>query len=201
MARIMSQIDYIFQSLDDALKLKAAIINDNKLIKVIETVANLCITALQGQQRIFFAGNGGSAADAQHLATELASRFMYDRPGLAALALTTNSSLLTAIGNDYGYDQIFSRQLVAHSRPGDIFIGISTSGNSPNILLAFERCRSLGVITVGLAGNSGKIQTQCDYLIAVPSQITPRIQEAHITIGHIICGLIENELFPRREIL
>jgi len=195
----MTNYNYILNSLHDALLLQTAIINDPALIKSIEDVATICVAALRAEKRIFFAGNGGSAADAQHLATELASRFMYDRAGIAALALTTNTSLLTAISNDYGYEQIFERQLAAHARVGDIFFGITTSGNSPNILRALNYCRALGVITVGLSGNRGEIQTQCDYLIAIPSNMTPRIQEAHITIGHIICGLIEAELFPRGE--
>jgi D-sedoheptulose 7-phosphate isomerase len=122
---------------------------------------------------------------------------MYDRPGLAAIALTTDTSMLTAIGNDYGFDHLFERQLEANARKGDIFIAITTSGNSPNVLRALARCRELGVISVGLAGNGGDIQAMCDYLIAVPSDSTPRIQEAHITISHIICGLVESAMFPR----
>lgn len=123
---------------------------------------------------------------------------MYDRPGLPAMALTTDTSMLTAIGNDYGFERLFERQLEANARKGDLFIGITTSGNSANVLRAMARCRDLGVISVGFAGSGGKIQTMCDYLIAVPSDSTPRIQEAHITIGHIICGLVESAMFPQK---
>lgn len=190
--------DYITQSLIESISVKQSILADQVLLSAIQAAANVCLSAFLRGNRVLLAGNGGSAADAQHIAAEFVSRFLYDRPGLPAIALTTDTSMLTAIGNDYGYERIFERQLEANARKGDIFIGITTSGNSPNVLTAMARCRSLGVTTVGLAGNGGKIQTMCDYLIAVPSDATPRIQEAHITIGHIICGLVESAMFPRQ---
>ncbi len=191
-----SNLNYIQQSLSDSVAIKLAILADQTLLSVIQQVAAVCITTFQSGNRILLAGNGGSAADAQHIAAELVSRFMYDRPGLPAIALTTDTSMLTAIGNDYGYERLFVRQLEANARKGDLFIGITTSGNSPNILRAIERCRDLGVISVALSGSGGRIQTMCDYLIAVPSNCPPRIQEAHITLGHIICGLVETAMFP-----
>lgn len=143
-----------------------------------------------------FAGNGGSAADSQHLAGELVSRFKFDRPGLAAWALTTDSSVLTAIGNDYGYERVFARQLEAVGAPGDILIAISTSGRSLNILKALEESRRKGIVTVGFTGEAGgDMPPLCDHLIRVPSSETPKIQEGHIVLGHIICGLIECQMF------
>lgn len=189
--------EYIKKSLTDSVGVKLAILSDEVILGAISKVSATCVDVLKAGGRILIAGNGGSAADAQHIAAEFVSRFMYDRPGLPAIALTTDTSMLTAIGNDYGFERLFERQLEANARSGDIFIGITTSGNSPNVLRAIERCRDLGVSSVGLAGNGGKIQTMCDYLIAVPSPSTPRIQEAHITIGHIICGLVESAMFPK----
>jgi D-sedoheptulose 7-phosphate isomerase len=193
-----NSLKYVKESLLQSIAVKQAILKSDNLINSIQTGADVCIAALRAGNRILLAGNGGSAADAQHIAAEFVSRFMYDRPGLAAFALTTDTSMLTAIGNDYGFERLFERQLEANSRKGDVFIGISTSGNSPNVLRALARCRDLGVTSVGLAGSGGQIQTVCDYLIAVPSDSTPRIQEAHITIGHIICGLVESAMFPQQ---
>jgi len=192
-----SEMNYIKQSICDSIAVKQAILANESLLTTIKNVANISTDALRRGNRILLAGNGGSAADAQHIAAEFVSRFMYDRPGLPSMALTTDTSMLTAIANDYGFEQLFVRQLEANARKGDVFIGITTSGNSPNVLRAFEICRGLGIISVGLAGNGGKIQSMCDYLISVPSDSTPRIQEAHITIGHIICGLVEVALFPQ----
>ena len=149
---------------------------------------------------ILLAGNGGSAADAQHIAGELVSRFAFDRPGLPAIALTTDSSILTAIGNDYGYEKLFARQVQAHSNKGDVFIGYSTSGKSPNILRALEEAQDLGLVCVGLTGNrGGPMQGLCDYLLEIPSDDTPKIQEGHLVLGHILCGLIEKRLFARPQ--
>jgi len=192
-----SEMNYIKQSICDSIAVKQALLANESLLTTIKNVANVSTDALRRGNRILLAGNGGSAADAQHIAAEFVSRFMYDRPGLPSMALTTDTSMLTAIANDYGFEQLFVRQLEANARKGDVFIGITTSGNSPNVLRAFEICRGLGIISVGLAGNGGKIQSMCDYLISVPSDSTPRIQEAHITIGHIICGLVEVALFPQ----
>ena len=142
------------------------------------------------------AGNGGSAADAQHIAGEFVSRFAFDRPGLAAIALTTDTSILTAIGNDYGYEKLFSRQVQALGSKGDIFIGYSTSGRSPNVLRAFEEARSKGIVCVGFTGNKGGPMIElCDFLLAVPSDETPKIQEGHLVLGHILCGLVERAMF------
>ena len=148
------------------------------------------------------AGNGGSAADAQHIAAEFVSRFNFDRPGLPALALTTDTSILTAVGNDYGYEKLFQRQIEANGVAGDVFLGISTSGNSPNILRALEAARLKGITTFGLTGEGGgKMRALCDHCLCVPSADTPRIQEAHILIGHTLCAMVELALFedPRAQ--
>ncbi len=171
---------------------------DRALHAAVAQVATACIDALRRGNKILFAGNGGIAADAQHLAGELVSRFNYDRPGLAAIALTTDTSVLTAIGNDYGYERVFARQVEAVGSPGDVFIAISTSGRSPNILTALQAARAKGLLTVGLTGRGGgQMPEFCDHCLRTPSDATPRIQEGHITIGHTVCWLIERELFPR----
>jgi D-sedoheptulose 7-phosphate isomerase len=145
---------------------------------------------------VLFAGNGGSAADAQHLAAEFVSRFAFERPGLSAIALTTDTSILTAVGNDYGYEAIFSRQIEANGAQGDVFIAISTSGKSPNILKGLRTAGEMGLVTVGLSGQSGgEMHELCEFIILVPSTETPKIQEFHIIIGHIICGLVEKSLY------
>jgi D-sedoheptulose 7-phosphate isomerase len=142
------------------------------------------------------AGNGGSAADAQHIAGEFVSRFAFDRPGLASMALTTDTSILKAIGNDYGYEHIFARQMQALGRAGDVFIAYSTSGNSPNIIVALREARARGVVCVGMTGNrGGEMKSLCDYLFEVPSASTPKIQEGHAALGHILCGLVEQVMF------
>jgi D-sedoheptulose 7-phosphate isomerase len=146
--------------------------------------------------KILLAGNGGSAADAQHIAGEFVSRFAFDRPGLPAIALTTDSSILTAIGNDYGYEKLFARQVQALGQKGDVFIAYSTSGKSPNILFALQEARARGLVCVGLTGNLGGPMSEiCDHLLEVPSPDTPKIQEGHLVLGHILCGLVENEIF------
>jgi D-sedoheptulose 7-phosphate isomerase len=146
-----------------------------------------------------FAGNGGSAADAQHFAGELVSRFYYDRPAIASLALTTDSSILTAIGNDYHYERIFSRQIEALGRSGDVFVGISTSGRSPNVLGGLAAARRLGLRTVGLTGRSGgDMAALCDIVIHIPSDSTPLIQQGHLLVGHLLCAMIEKTIHPQR---
>lgn len=192
-----SQLNYIRNELQESIATKQRILDDPALLAQIASVAEVCIKAFKAGNRVLLAGNGGSAADAQHIAAEFVSRFMYDRPGLPAIALTTDTSMLTAIGNDYGYERLFERQLEANGRAGDVFIGITTSGNSPNVLKTIARCRELGVVSVGLAGAGGKIQSLCDHVIAVPSTSTPRIQESHITIGHVICGMVESCIYPK----
>lgn len=170
---------------------------DAALHDAITRVAIACIEALRQGNKILFAGNGGSAADAQHLAAELISRFHYDRPGLPAFSLSTDTSVLTAIGNDYGYEHLFARQIEAVGNMGDVFFGISTSGRSPNILKALQTARGKGLLTIGLTGHSGgQMPELCDHCLRVPSDSTPRIQEGHIAMGHSICQLIESQLFP-----
>ena len=171
---------------------------DSALVDLVATVAGKCSEALRRGNKVLFAGNGGSAADAQHLAGELVSRFAYDRPGLASFALTTDTSVLTAIGNDYGYEHLFSRQVQAVGVAGDVFVGISTSGRSPNILAALRVAREKGLVTVGLTGRlGGQMPELCDHLLRVPSDSTPRIQEGHIAMGHAICQIIESTMFPK----
>lgn len=188
--------DYTSNELHKTLQNVTAMLSDKHLLSALEAVAEACVACLLDGGKILLAGNGGSAADAQHIAGELVNRFMFDRPGLPAIALTTDTSILTSIGNDYGFERLFSRQLQAHGKKGDIFIGYSTSGKSPNILYAFENARSLGVICVGLTGNrGGSMRELCDYLLEAPSSETPKIQECHLIIGHILCGLIESAMF------
>ena len=175
-----------------------AMASDEALIGQIERVALACVAALSNGKKILFAGNGGSAADAQHLAGELVSRFAYDRPGLPAFALTTDTSVLTAIGNDYGYERLFARQVEAVGVAGNVFFGISTSGRSPNVLGALEAARAKGLVTVGMTGRGGgRMPDWCDHLLRVPSDSTPRIQEGHIAMGHAICQVIEAAMFPK----
>ena len=174
-----------------------AMSQDAALHAAMAKVAEACIAALRNGNKILFAGNGGSAADAQHLAGELVSRFNYDRPGLPAFSLSTDTSVLTAIGNDYGYERLFARQIEAVGNAGDVFIGISTSGRSPNILNALRTARDKGLVTVGLTGRlGGDMPGLCDHCLRASSDLTPRIQEGHISIGHTICYLIEQQLFP-----
>jgi D-sedoheptulose 7-phosphate isomerase len=164
----------------------------------IQQAVRLCVDALRGGRKILFAGNGGSAADAQHWAGELVSRFYYDRPGLPAIALTTDSSILTAIGNDYGYDYTFARQIEALGQEGDVFVAISTSGRSKNILRALDAAEQKGVKVIGFTGaTGGDMAARCAICFKVPSDETPRIQEGHEFIGHLLCALIESEMFPR----
>jgi len=192
--------DYALAQLGEAQRIAAAMAADAELLAAIEAAAAACVDCLKAGGRILLAGNGGSAADAQHIAGELVSRFAFDRPGLPALALTTDSSILTAIGNDYGYERLFARQMDAHARAGDVFIGYSTSGRSPNVLRAFEAARALGVVCIGLTGNrGGPMRDLCDHLFEVPSADTPKIQEGHLILGHILCGLIEQALFGKVE--
>lgn len=166
---------------------------------VTAAMAEAIITALRSGNKVLFAGNGGSAADAQHLAAELVGRFAYDRPGLPAIAVTTDTSALTAIGNDYGYDQVFSRQVEALGVRGDVLIGITTSGKSPNILKALEAARSRGVITVGWTGRVAPepFQALCDMVLTIDADTTARVQQGHMIVGHIVCALVERAMFPR----
>ena len=191
--------DYIQKSLIDTHQTLDRMVRDELLIAKLEEIAKVSITCLKNGGKILLAGNGGSAADAQHIAGELVSRFEFDRPGLPAIALTTDTSILTAIGNDYGYEKLFARQVQALGNKGDVFIGYSTSGKSKNILNALEESRRKGLICVGFSGNTGGLLPElCDYLLLIPVQTTPRIQEGHLMLGHILCGLIENALFKNK---
>lgn len=164
----------------------------------IAKIARITVEALQRGNQILLCGNGGSAADAQHLSAEFVNRFLYDRPALPAIALTTDTSALTAIGNDCDFSHIFARQVEALGRAGDLLYALSTSGNSPNVILAVQAARKRGVESIALTGgDGGKLAPLCDHALIVPSRSTPRIQEAHITIGHIICQIVEEALFPR----
>lgn len=161
----------------------------------IEQVSKLCIDALKQGHKIMFCGNGGSAADSQHLAAELVGRYKMNRPAMNALALTVDTSIITAVGNDYGYDTIFQRQVEGLGQKGDVLIGLSTSGNSKNVLLAFDLAKKLGISTVAMTGAAGgKMKEIADFAINVPSDVTNNIQEMHIAVGHLICGVIEKEI-------
>jgi D-sedoheptulose 7-phosphate isomerase len=187
---------YISEQFSEAQRVMSAMHADQALSRNIEATAAACIKCIKHDGKILLAGNGGSAADAQHIAGEFVSRFAFDRPGLAAIALTTDTSILTAIGNDYGYTRLFSRQVQALGNRGDVLIVYSTSGKSPNILHALEEARTKGLVCVGLTGNrGGPMRDLCDYLLEVPSADTPKIQEGHLVIGHILCGLVENAMF------
>ncbi len=186
----------ITEYIQNSIKTKSKILNSETIIKKIETIANTIIDAYKRGNKVLIAGNGGSAADAQHIAGELVSKFKFDRPPLAAIELNTNSPLLTAISNDYGYEESFARQIRANGNKGDIFIAISTSGHSPNIIKAVEEANKMEIITVGLIGDHEcPLETSCRHLIKIPSTDTPIIQESQIMIGHIICGLVEEGIF------
>jgi len=175
---------------------KKAILDNQELLNLIEKAASLILDRYKSGNKTLLAGNGGSAADAQHIAGEFVSRFYFDRPGIPSIALNTDTSILTSIGNDYGYEKIFARQIQAQGQKGDIFIGISTSGNSKNIIEALLTCKEKGIKTIGLTGmGKGKMVELCDICLEVPSLETPRIQESHILIGHILCCIVEDQLF------
>ncbi len=191
----MSSLEIIRDQISASIATKQALLADEKLLSQIESLAEQCVAALKAGGKIIFAGNGGSFADAQHLSAEFVSRFKFDRAPLASVTLGANSSAISAIGNDYGYEQVFARELEAVSKPDDLFIAISTSGNSHNILAAVAKAADLGIATVCLTGQSGgKVLAMCDCL-CMPSNETARIQECHITIGHIVCGLVEKRCF------
>ena len=179
-----------------SISTKKSILDNPELLNSIEKAAMLILAGYESGNKTLLAGNGGSAADAQHIAGELVSRFYFDRPGIPAMALNTDTSVLTSIGNDYGYEKIFARQVQAQGREGDVFIGISTSGSSKNIVEALLACKEKGIKTIGLTGmGKGKMLELCDICIEVPSLETPRIQESHILIGHILCCIVEDKLF------
>ncbi len=190
--------NFIANQVKKSYETKQAIYENRELMKLIGEVSKLTTEAYKRGNKTLIAGNGGSAADAQHIAGEFVSKFYFDRPGLPSMALTTDTSILTAIGNDYGYEKLFARQVQANGVEGDIFIGISTSGNSKNIVEALKECKAKGITTVGLTGQSGGVMKElCDYCICIPSDETPRVQESHILIGHIICAVVEEEIFGK----
>jgi D-sedoheptulose 7-phosphate isomerase len=188
--------ELIRRRISENAEIARAILGSEDRLAVIERAADAVVECYRKGGKLFFMGNGGSAADAQHLATELVSRFYLERRALSAEALTVNSSILTGIGNDYDFEKVFSRQLEASARPGDVAFGISTSGNSRNIVAAMEAARGIGAVTVGFTGeNGGLLAERSDICLRVPSSDTPRIQEAHILAGHIICEIVEKRLF------
>ncbi len=189
-----SPLDNLKQGIADSMAVKALLASDEATLAKVVEVGELMVQAFQRGNRVLFAGNGGSAADAQHLAAEFVSRFEFDRPGLPSLALSTDTSMLTAIGNDYGFEKLFRRQLEAQARPGDVFVGITTSGKSKNILAAFEVCKARQVTSIALCGQGGEL-AGVDHVIRAPSLHTPRIQECHILLGHMICAHVELAIF------
>jgi D-sedoheptulose 7-phosphate isomerase len=177
---------------------KNRVLADQTLLATVGSVAEAMTTAFKNGKKVLFCGNGGSAADAQHLAAEFSGRFYYDRPPLYSEALHVNSSYVTAVGNDYSYDVIYSRMIEAMGKEGDVLVGISTSGNSTNVVKALEAANKLGMITVGMTGESGgKMKEVSTFLVNIPSKDTPRIQECHILLGHIMCEIVEANVFPK----
>ncbi|HMM10833.1 MAG TPA: D-sedoheptulose 7-phosphate isomerase [Bacteroidales bacterium] len=188
----------IAQTIADSIAVKQGMLADDELIALIKKISEAAIRVYQNGGKLLFCGNGGSAADAQHIAAELSGRFTIDRPPLFAEALHVNSSYMTAVSNDYGFNIAYARLVEAMGRPGDMLVAISTSGNSPNILEAVKAAKKAGMMVVGMSGQSGgKMREWCDYTLCVPSANTARIQEAHILVGHIVCDIIENTLFGK----
>lgn len=201
MKAVSDILQLVTERIKDSIEAKQATLQDPQLVDLISRIAQACVHGLKNGGKVIFFGNGGSAADAQHLAAELAGRYLKERNALPAIALTTNTSCLTAIANDYGYDAVFSRQIEALGNRGDIAIGISTSGNSNNVIRAMRVAREKGLITVGLTGQSGgQLRHESQYCLCVPSERTPRIQEVHILVGHILCEIIEENFVNERNI-
>lgn len=189
---------FINAEIHNCCQVQQRLLEDVKTIEMIEKVSSICVDVYRRGNKTLIAGNGGSASDAEHMAAELSGRFNFDRPGIPSIALTANTSAITAIGNDYGYDKVFSRQIQGLGVEGDLFLGISTSGNSVNVVAAVEAAREKGMITVGLTGMGGnKLAEIADYCIQVPSSSTPRIQECHILVIHTICSIVEESLFGK----
>lgn len=188
--------EYIKENIREGLESKQQLLEDECLLSTVEEVAKLCVDAYKSGKKLLVCGNGGSASDAQHMVGELVGRYLKERKGIPAIALTANSTVMTAISNDYDYESVFAKQVVSLGKEGDILIGISTSGNSANVIKAFEEAKKMGIKTVGFTGrNGGKMKQCCDYLLNVTSNRTPRIQEMHILLIHTICGLIEDGLW------
>jgi len=192
--------DLVREKLLEGVSVAQAVARDHALQSKLVKAAEATAAALESGHKLLVAGNGGSAADAQHLVAEFVSRLVDDRPALRAVALTTDSSILTAVGNDYGYDRVFARQIEALGQPGDVFLGISTSGNSPNVLRALELSREMGIVTIGLTGRTGgKMPPLCDYCLSIPSDVTMYIQQAHLALEHIFCMVVERRYFAARQ--
>ncbi len=190
--------EYIRSNIEESIETKKKLLNDERLLQVIEEVSRVCIETYEKGNKIMVCGNGGSASDAQHMTGELVGRYKLERAGIPAIALNANAAVMTALGNDYDYESIFAKQVAALGKNEDILFVISTSGNSENTVLACEAAKKMGIITVALTGNGGgKLGELCDFVINVPSDNTPRIQEMHILVIHSICGLIEKELYNR----
>jgi D-sedoheptulose 7-phosphate isomerase len=188
------------KSFQDSIKIKQQVLNSETFLTDLNATAQALKQAFLAKNQVLFCGNGGSAGDAQHIAAELSGRFYFDRPPLDAEALHVNSSYLTAVANDYSYDVIYERLVEAKGKKGDVLVGISTSGNSENVLRALKKAKSLGMVTVAMTGEGGgKMAEYADFLLAVPSNDTPRIQEVHILLGHIICEIVEEEIFGDKK--
>jgi len=187
--------DLIRNQIRESVDVKMQLLEDEAMASLIETVAQVMVRAYRAGHKTLWAGNGGSAADAQHMAGELVNKFSFDRPGLSALSLSTDTSIITAVGNDYGFERLFARQIEAQGCQGDVFIGISTSGKSHNLVKALDACKAKGITTVAIVGANACPMDDYDYVIHVPSTVTPRIQECQTLIGHILCYIVEQELF------
>jgi D-sedoheptulose 7-phosphate isomerase len=193
-------IQFARRKIEQSITVKQSVLADGRLLEALEEIARAAFQTLEAGGKVLLFGNGGSAADAQHIAAELVGRYKQERRGLPAIALTVDTSCLTAVANDYGYEYVFARQIEALGRSGDLAIGISTSGNSPNVLRGMEAARTKGLTTVGLTGrNGGKLKESVDHCIQVQSDETPRIQEVHILVGHILCEFVEGEMFGGTE--
>ena len=191
----MNTLETVKAQVAESVRVKQALLADEALMAKVAAVADVMVNAYKAGHKTMWAGNGGSAADAQHMAGELVNKFTFDRPGLAALSLSTDTSIITAIGNDYGFDRLFARQVEAQGCAGDVFIGISTSGKSPNLVKALAACKEKGITSVAIVGANPCPMDDYDYVIHVPSTVTPRIQECQTLIGHILCYIVEQELF------
>ena len=191
----MNKREMIIQNINDSIDTKKKLLQDEEFIEKIEKVADVCVDAYLSGNKLLMCGNGGSASDAQHMAGELVGRYMMERKGIPAIALNANTTILTALGNDYDYDAVYEKQVTALGNEGDVIFAISTSGNSANCVKACERAKDMGITTVALTGESGgNLREVCDYTFNVPCTMTPHIQEAHIMLIHIICGIIEERL-------
>lgn len=195
---MFNSLEFVTKEIKSSVEAKKKLLDDPQLMKQLVAVTDEIIAAYKRGNKTILAGNGGSAADAQHIAAEFVSRFYFDRPGLPSISLSSDPSVVTAIGNDYGYENLFARQIEAHGKPGDVFIAISTSGKSPNVLKAIEKAKAMQVKTVALTSTKGKDMAKvCDFALMVNSEVTPKIQESHICLGHAICAAVEEALFRK----